>query len=60
MTKIVYYKCFSLNLRRFIGAHGIRHISKGVHPNGKTFFIYEVTPELSSVLTTWSNNKKES
>ena len=58
MNKKEYYKCFSLNLKRFIAVHGIRHISKGIHPEtNKVFFIYEMTPELSEILTTWTNNK---
>lgn len=52
-----YYKLFSINLLRFIKAHGIRPVSKGVHENGKTYWIFEVTPELSKVLTTWTENK---
>lgn len=52
-----YYKLFSINMLRFIKAHGIRPVSKGLHPNGKTFWIFEITDELSKVLTTWTNNK---
>lgn len=53
-----YYKCFSINLLRFIKVHGIRPVSKGVHPNGKSFWIFEMNEELSKVLTTWTENKK--
>lgn len=57
--KQYYYKLFSINLLRFIKAHGIRPVSKGVHPNGKTFWLFEMTPELSEVLTRWTENKQK-
>lgn len=44
---------------RFIKAHSIKPVSKGINPNtGKTFWVFEMTEELSQVLTTWTNNKK--
>lgn len=53
------YTCFSINLLRFIKAHGIKQMSKGVHSNGKTFWVFEQTPELSNVLTAWTKSKPE-
>lgn len=54
-----FYKCFSYNLKRFIEVHGIRAISRGVHPKtNKTYFVYEINEELSRVLSTWSANKE--
>lgn len=45
---------------RFIKAHGIKPVSKGVNKNtDKTFWVFEVTDELSKVLTTWTNNKQD-
>lgn len=59
MVKVHFYKCFSINQHRFLKINGLKAVSKGVHPNGKTFWIYEVTDELSRLLTLWSNNKKK-
>lgn len=57
---MTYYKLWSINLLRFIKAHGIRPISKGIHPNtNRQFWVFEVTEELSAVLQAWTNNKKE-
>ena len=53
-----YYKCFSWRLKNFISAHNIYPISSGVHPvTSKVFHIYEMTPELSKILTNWSKNR---
>lgn len=58
MNNKQYYKCFSFNLKKFIGVHGIKPVSSGVHKEtNKTYFIYEMTPELSQILTRWSTNK---
>lgn len=55
-----YYKCFSLNLKRFIEAHNIKEISQGVHPVTKRkYFIYELNQELSHVLTDWTLRKNK-
>lgn len=54
-----YYKCYSINLLRFIRVHGIKPISSGI--NSKTqrrFWIFVLDDELSRILTIWSNNKK--
>jgi hypothetical protein len=59
MVKAKFYSCYSINQLRFIKAHGIKPVSKGVNKNtGKTFWVFEVTDELSNVLTTWTNNKQ--
>ncbi|MGB3160372.1 MAG: DUF5659 domain-containing protein [Carnobacterium sp.] len=57
-NKIKYYKCFSINMLRFIKIHGIRAVSKGVHANGKTYWVFEETEELSEVLYKWSEESK--
>jgi hypothetical protein len=57
MMKQMYYKCFSINQLRFIKIHGIKPVSKGIHPNGKTFWVFDMNDELSAVLTTWTKNK---
>lgn len=54
-----YYKCFSINMLRFIKVHGIKPVSKGIHPNGKTYWVFEVTDALSEVLATWTSNKQQ-
>ena len=58
MEKIHYYKSFSINMNRFIKAHGIHPMSKSIHQDtGKTYWIYEMTNELSTILNQWSANK---
>ncbi len=53
-----YYKLFSVNLLRFIKLHGFRPISKGIHPSTmRNYWIFEMSDELSEVLTTWTKNK---
>jgi hypothetical protein len=53
-----YYTLFSVNLLRFLKAHGLRPVSRGTHQNGKNFWVFEVDDTLSNCLTTWSNNRK--
>lgn len=57
--KVTFYKCFSINMLRFIKIHGIKAVSKGVHPNGKTFWVFEMTDELSNVLKRWTENNSQ-
>lgn len=53
-----YYKCYSWKLKNFISAHGVYPISSGVNgQTNKVFHIYELTPELSKILTNWSKNR---
>lgn len=57
-VKREYYKCYSHNLKNFIAVHNIYPISSGVHPvTDKVFHVYEVTDELSKVLTAWTTNR---
>ncbi len=59
MTKSHFYSCYSINQLRFIKAHNIRPVSKGINKHTeKTFWVFEMTDELSKVLTTWTNNKQ--
>lgn len=59
VVKAKFYSCYSINMLRFIKAHSIKPVSKGVNGNtGKTFWVFETTDELSAVLKTWSSNKK--
>lgn len=60
MNNIKYYKLYSIPLKRFISVHGIKPLSKGVNKEtGKTFWVYEVTPELEELLKTWTANKPQ-
>lgn len=57
---IEWYKCYSHNLKNFISVHNIYPVSSGVHPRtNKVYHVYELTDELSEVLTAWSNSKPE-
>ena len=58
MTKINFYRCFSINLLRWLKIHGVKPVSKGTHENGKSFWIFEMDEELSKLLTAWSDNKR--
>lgn len=52
-----YFKLYSIPLLRFIKAHGMKPLSKGVNKvTGKTFWLFEMDDELSRVLTIWTNN----
>jgi hypothetical protein len=44
---------------RFIKSHNIRPIRKGLHDNGRNFWVFEMTDELSKVLTAWTNYKRK-
>lgn len=56
MNRKNYYKCFSSNLKEFIGVHNINPISSGVHPQTKkTYHVYEMSEKLEQLLTTWSD-----
>lgn len=60
VVKAQYYKCFSINQLRWIKCNEIYPIGKNTNKNtGRTFWIFEVTPELSQVLTAWTENKKK-
>lgn len=53
-----YFKCYSYNLKNFIAVHNIYPISSGIHPvTDKVFHVFEMTDELSEVLTAWTNNR---
>ena len=53
-----FYKCYSINMLRFVKMHNIKYKSKFINKDtGKTAWIFEMTPELDEILTKWSNNK---
>jgi hypothetical protein len=50
-----FYKCYSINLLRFIKSHNIRYMSKFINKTTtKTAWIFELTPELETILTRWT------
>lgn len=52
-----YYYCYSKPLDNFIRKHGIKPFNRGIHARtNKVYYMYEMTDELSEVLTTWTNN----
>ena len=57
---IKYYRCFSITLRRFIKACGIRSINKVTHKTtGKVFWIYKLDEEMENALKAYSLSKEE-
>ncbi len=59
MTQHKFYKCYSINLHRFIKANGVKPLSKGVNERtGKTYWFYRLE-EVKYLLIIWSQNKKE-
>lgn len=59
MTSIkkMFFQCFSINFHRFLKANGLRSMSKGVHQNGKTFWVYERTENFEKLLKIWHETK---
>ena len=52
------YKCYSPNLKKFLLDKGFKYLWVDVSKSsGKTFWMFELTDELSQVLTEWTNNK---
>lgn len=54
------YTCGSPNLNKFLESHEIKSIYSyklGKEKNNKTMWVFIMTPELSALLTEWSNNK---
>lgn len=54
------YICGSPNLNKFIEQHGIKSIYSyklGKERQNRTMWVFIMTPELSELLTQWSNNK---
>lgn len=58
MKKTEYFKCYSINLHRFLRVNDIKPLSKGVNgETGKTFWVYEMNDRLAELLTAWTANK---
>jgi hypothetical protein len=56
-VKKMFFQCFSINFHRFLKANGLRAMSKGVHQNGKTFWVYERTDNFEKILKIWHDTK---
>lgn len=60
MIKAKYYKCFSINLLRWLKTHEVQPISKGINKTtGRTYWVFLVDDELSDVLTKWTETKNK-
>lgn len=54
-----FYTCWSINLLRFIKAHGKKPLSKYIHPkSNRTGWIFSLDDELSNILTTFSTMER--
>lgn len=54
------YICGSPNLCKFLEKNGIKFVSSyklNKEGNNRTMWVFIITPELSKLLTQWSNNK---
>jgi len=56
-NKKTFFQCFSINFHRFLKANGLRSMSKGIHQNGKTFWVYERTKNFEDLLKIWHETK---
>ena len=53
------YCCYSLNLREFLCANGMRYKLAALNPNSKSlFWVYIKDDKLDRLLTEWSANKQ--
>lgn len=58
MNRVEYFKCYSVNLHRFLRVNDMAPLSRGVNKvTGKTYWVYQVDGRLSELLTIWSDNK---
>jgi hypothetical protein len=48
-----FFQCFSINFHRFLKANVLHSMSKGVHQNGKTFWVYERSEGFEKLLKIW-------
>jgi hypothetical protein len=56
-NKKTFFQCFSINFHRFLKANGLYSMSKGIHQNGKTFWVYERTENFEKLLKIWHDTK---
>lgn len=51
------YCCYSINLRDFLFANGLRYELAALNPNSKKlFWVYIKNEKLDELLTRWSNS----
>lgn len=59
MNNVELYCCYSLNLREYLGANGLRYKLAALNPNSKSlFWVYVKDDKLDKLLSDWSMNKK--
>lgn len=52
------YCCYSLNLRNYLYANGLRYKLCALNPNNKKrFWVYVKNEKLNELLTKWTANK---
>lgn len=53
------YCCYSLNLRNYLYANGMRYKLAALNPNSKSlFWVYIKDSKLDKLLSEWSTNKQ--
>lgn len=58
MNNVELYCCYSLNLREFLYANGMRYKLAALNPNSKSlFWVYVKDEKLDKLLNEWSSNK---
>jgi len=58
--KLEFYKCYSINLHRWLRVNEHEHVKKTKDKTtGRTFWIYIMTDELSQSLTEYTEMKEE-
>lgn len=61
VKKIEFFKCYSINLLRFIKAHNVRYISKFINDRtNKTCWLFIIDDKLSEILKKYSESKSDS
>lgn len=59
MSNVELYCCYSLNLREFLYANGLRYKLAALNPNSKSlFWVYVKDEKLDKLLNEWSANKQ--
>lgn len=60
LNNVKKYTCGSPNLCKFLENNGLKpvyHYQLGKEKRNRTMWVFIMTPELSELLTQWSNNK---
>lgn len=60
MINLEFFKCYSIDLHRFLKANGKRYMSKGFNETtNKNFWVYEKDFVVCELLTIWSKQYQE-